>query len=118
MRTKRGSTRSPSSRSWRFHSRRLDEEYAAELAALQQREALGDQSLADKQRIDDMIIEATRRRDDETTALTRSALQEQERDYQSFANSVEQALSIRNCADCSRERRTGTPRSRARSTTC
>ena len=66
----------------------LDEEYAAELAALQKREALGEQSLAVKQRIDDMIIEATRRRDDETTALTRSALQEQERDYQSFANSI------------------------------
>jgi hypothetical protein len=66
----------------------LDEEYAAELAALQKREALGEQSLAVKQRTDDMIIEATRRRDDETTALTRSALQEQERDYPSFANSI------------------------------
>ncbi len=66
----------------------LDEEYADELAALQKREALGEQSLAMKQRIDDMIIEATRRRDDETAALTRSALQDQERDYQAFANTV------------------------------
>ena len=70
----------------------LDQEYALELAALQRREALGEQSLAAKQRIDDMIIEATRRRDDEMTALTRSALQQQERDYQSFANSIMQAF--------------------------
>ena len=35
-----------------------------------------------------MIIEATRRREDETAALTRSALQQQEHDYQSFANSI------------------------------
>ncbi len=39
-----------------------------------------------------MIIEAARRRDDEISALTRSALQEQEREYQSFAGSVEQAF--------------------------
>jgi hypothetical protein len=70
----------------------LDQEYALELAALQQREALGEQSLAMKQRIDDMIIEATRRRDDEMTALTQSALQQQERDYQAFADSVMQAF--------------------------
>jgi hypothetical protein len=70
----------------------LDEEYAAELAALQKREALGEQSLAVKQRLDDMIIEATRRRDDEEASLTRSALQQQEHDYQSFANSIEQAF--------------------------
>ena len=73
-------------------ARRSNEEYALELAALQRREALGDQSLAARQRIDDMVIEAARRRDDEMTSLTRSALQEQERDYQSFANSIEQAF--------------------------
>ena len=70
----------------------LDEEYALELAALQRREALGEQSLAARQRIDDMIIEATRRRDDETASLMRSSLQEQEREYQSFAGSIEQAF--------------------------
>jgi len=70
----------------------LDQEYAAELAALQKREALGEQSLAAKQRIDDMIIEATRSRDDQMTALTRSALQQQERDYQSFGDSIMQAF--------------------------
>jgi hypothetical protein len=70
----------------------LDEEYSDELAALQRQQALGEQSLAAKQRIDDMIIEATRRRDDEMTSLTRFALQQQERDCQSFANSIEQAF--------------------------
>jgi hypothetical protein len=70
----------------------LDQEYALELAALQRREALGEQSLAAKQRIDDMIIETTRRREDEMSALTRSALQQQERDYQSFGDSIMQAF--------------------------
>jgi uncharacterized protein YecA (UPF0149 family) len=70
----------------------LDAEYAAELAALQRQEALGDQSLAAKQRVDDMVIEATRRRDDQMAELNRSALQQQERDYQAFGNSITQAF--------------------------
>ncbi len=70
----------------------LDEEYALELAAVRKREALGEQSIAARQRLDDMIIEATRRRDDQSTALTRFALQEQEREFQSFASSIEQAF--------------------------
>jgi hypothetical protein len=70
----------------------IGQEYAAELAALQRQDALGDQSLAAKQRIDDMLIEATRRREDEMAALTRSALQQQEHDYQAFGNSITQAF--------------------------
>ena len=70
----------------------LDAEYAAELAALQRESALGEQSLAAKQRVDDMIIEATRRRDDQMSALTRSALQQQEGEYQAFGNSIAQAF--------------------------
>ncbi len=70
----------------------INEAYALELGTLKEREALGDQSLAARQRVDDMVIEAARRRDDEMTSLTRSALQAQERDYQSFANSIEQAF--------------------------
>jgi hypothetical protein len=70
----------------------LDAEYAAELAALQRESSLGEQSLAAKQRVDDMIIEATRRRDDQMSALTRSALQEQEGEYQAFGNSIAQAF--------------------------
>ncbi len=70
----------------------LDAEYAAELAALQRESALGEQSLAAKQRVDDMIVEATRRRDDQMSALTRSALQQQEGEYQAFGNSIAQAF--------------------------
>ncbi len=71
----------------------ISQEYAAELTALQKEDALGEQSLASKQRVDDMLIEATRRRDDQMAALTRSALQEQERDYQAFGSSISQAFS-------------------------
>jgi hypothetical protein len=70
----------------------LDAEYAAELAALQRQEGFGDQSLAAKQRADDMVIEATRRRDDQMAELNRSALQQQERDFQAFGNSITQAF--------------------------
>jgi hypothetical protein len=70
----------------------LDAEYAGELAVLQKDEALGDQSLATKQRIDDMVIEEARRRDDQMAALTRSALQQEEREYQAFGNSIMQAF--------------------------
>lgn len=70
----------------------VNEAYALELSAAKQREALGDQSLVEKQRVDDMLIEATRRRDDEISGLTRSALQDQQRGYGSFANSVEGAF--------------------------
>jgi hypothetical protein len=72
--------------------RALDEEYALELAALQRREALGEQSLAAEQRLNDMIIEAARRRDDETASLMRSALKEQEHEVQAVASSIEQAF--------------------------
>jgi hypothetical protein len=75
-----------------FSEQALDAEYAAELAALQRESALGDQSLAAKQRVDDMIIEATRRRDDQMAELNRSALQQQEREYQAFGNSITQAF--------------------------
>ena len=72
--------------------RALDEENALELAALRRQETLGGQSLAARQRLDDMIIEATRRRDDELASLARTALAEQERDYQSLTNSIERAF--------------------------
>jgi len=66
--------------------------YALELDSLKQQGALDDQSLAAKQRLDDMFIEATRRRDDQMLALDRSALRQQEQDYQSFANTIEGAF--------------------------
>jgi hypothetical protein len=70
----------------------LDAEYAAEVAAIQREEALGNQSLAARQRVDDMIIEAARRRDDQMSALTRAALQDQEREYQQLGGSIMQAF--------------------------
>jgi hypothetical protein len=70
----------------------ISQEYAAEVAALQRQDGLGEQSVAAKQRVDDMLIEASRRRDDQMAASTRSSLQEQERDYQAFGNSIEQAF--------------------------
>jgi hypothetical protein len=70
----------------------LDAEYAAELAALQRQDGFGDQSLASKQRTDDMVIEATRRRDDQMAELNRTALQQQEREFQAFGNSITQAF--------------------------
>src|SRR6185437_16806803 len=70
----------------------LNEEYASELGILQRKDALGDQSLAARQRVDDMVIEAARRRDDQMAALTRSALQQEERGYQALGNSVMQAF--------------------------
>ena len=76
----------------RYPNKPSVEEYAAELAALQRQDALGEQSLAAKQRVDDMLIEATRRRDDQMAALTRSALQQEQRDYQAFGNSIAQAF--------------------------
>ncbi len=76
----------------RLSSQAIDEEYASELGALQRQESLGEQSLAAKQRLADMAIEATRRRDDELTSLARSALLQQEREVQSFAGSLEQAF--------------------------
>ena len=72
--------------------RALDQEYALELAALQRQEALGGQSLAARQRLDDTIIEATRRRNDEIASLSRASLEAQERDYQSLANTIERAF--------------------------
>ena len=39
-----------------------------------------------------MLIEATRRRDDQMATLTRSALEQQERDYQAFGSSIGQAF--------------------------
>src|SRR6185312_7889360 len=50
---------------------------AAQLAILQKENAFGGQSLAAKQRVDDMVVEATRRRDDQMAALTRAALQQE-----------------------------------------
>ncbi len=70
----------------------LDEEYGAQISALQREAALGDQSLAQKQRIENQMLDAERRHQDQATALVRNAVNEQEREYQSFGNTVTQAF--------------------------
>jgi hypothetical protein len=70
----------------------LDDEYGAQISALQQEAGLGDQSLAQKQRIDDQMLDAERRHQDQMTALVRSAVNEQEREYQSYGDTITQAF--------------------------
>ncbi|MGO9774168.1 MAG: hypothetical protein ACLPSW_32350 [Roseiarcus sp.] len=70
----------------------LDEEYGAQISALQREAGLDDQSGAQKQRIDDQMLDAERRHQDQMTALVRNAVNEQEREYQAFGNTVTQAF--------------------------
>ncbi len=70
----------------------LDDEYGAQITALQREAGLGDQSLAQKQRIDDQMLDAERRHQDQMTALVRNAVNEQEREYQAFGGTVTQAF--------------------------
>jgi hypothetical protein len=70
----------------------LDEEYGAQISALQREAGLGDQSLTQKQRVDDQMLDAERRHQDQMTELVRNAIDEQEREYQSFGSTVTQAF--------------------------
>jgi hypothetical protein len=70
----------------------LDAEFAAQVAALQREKELGDQSGAQKQRIDDQMLDAERRRQDQMTALVRNAVNQQEREYQTFGGTITQAF--------------------------
>jgi hypothetical protein len=70
----------------------LDDEYAAQIAALQREAGLGDQSLAQKQRLADQMLDAERRYQDQVAVLVRNAINEQEREYQSYGSTVTQAF--------------------------
>ena len=70
----------------------LDQEYSAEISALQRESGLGDQSLTQKQRVADQMLDAERRYQDQTTSLVRNALTEQQREYQAFGSTVTQAF--------------------------
>ncbi|HEY1944121.1 MAG TPA: hypothetical protein VGH40_18565 [Roseiarcus sp.] len=70
----------------------LDEEYSAQIAALQREASLSGQSLSQKQRLADQMLDAERRYQDQTTALVRNAVTEQEREYQAFGSTVTQAF--------------------------
>jgi hypothetical protein len=66
----------------------LDEEYAAELALLQREGALGGQKLAQVERVRDQERAAELRHQDEMTEITRQALDEQQREYENFGNTI------------------------------
>jgi hypothetical protein len=70
----------------------LDAEFAAQVAALQREEGLANQSGAQKQRIDNQILAAEQHHQDEMTALVRNAVNAQEREYQTFGNTITQAF--------------------------
>ncbi len=70
----------------------LGEEYSAQLELLQRELALGEQSLAQKQRVQNQILGAERRHQDQMTQITRQALDEQQREYEVFGNTVAQAF--------------------------
>ncbi len=73
-------------------ARAINEAYSLELGAAKQRQALGAQTLVEQQRIDNLVIDATRRHDDQVLALDRSALQEQQRDWNAFAGAIENSF--------------------------
>jgi hypothetical protein len=70
----------------------LDQEYAAQLTFLQREAALGDQSLAQKQRVLDQILDAQRRHQDQMARIVRQSLDEQQREYEVFGNTISQAF--------------------------
>ncbi len=70
----------------------MDEEYQAELALLQKEMALSGQSLTQKQQIDDKILDAERRHQDQIAQLAQRSLTEQQREYESYANAVTQTF--------------------------
>ena len=115
---RRGSTRSLSSRSSRFRGRRSTRNTPPNSPRCKrQRGARRAIARAAQQRIDDMIIEASVRRDDQMTAC-------RARRCRSRSATINRSPirsrrpSIRSCADCCPARRTGRPPSRACSTTC
>lgn len=70
----------------------LDEEYAAEISALQRESGLSNQTLTQKQRVNDQMLDAERRHQDQMTSLVRNAVTAQEREYQAFGSTVTQAF--------------------------
>jgi hypothetical protein len=70
----------------------LAEELAAEVAALQQKAALGNQTQAQKAQINRQILADEQHTQDQMIALTRKAVDEQAQQYQAFAGTVTQAF--------------------------
>jgi len=70
----------------------LDEEYQGELVLLQRELTLGDLSLAQKQQINNKILDAERRHQDEMNGLVQRSIDQQQRDYESFGASITQGF--------------------------
>jgi hypothetical protein len=70
----------------------LDEEYAAQLALLQREGALGAQTLAQKQRVQNQILDAERRHQDMIFQITRQSLDQQQRQYEAFGETIARAF--------------------------
>ena len=70
----------------------VDAEYQAELGLLQQELTLGDMTLAQKQQIDDKILDAERRHQDQMASLVQKSLDDQQKQYQDFGNAISQSF--------------------------
>jgi hypothetical protein len=65
-----------------------DAEYQAELGLLGQEQALGGATLTQKQQIDDKILDAERRHQDEMASLVQKSIDAQQQQYESFGNAI------------------------------
>jgi hypothetical protein len=70
----------------------MDEEYQAELALLQKEMGLGNQTLTQKQIINDKILDAERRHQDQVDQLIQKSISQQQQQYESYANAVTQSF--------------------------
>ncbi|WP_158812528.1 hypothetical protein [Methylocapsa sp. S129] len=69
-----------------------DAEYQAELGLLQQEQALGTTTLAQKQQIDDKILDAERRHQDQMASLVQKSISAQQQQYENFGNAISQSF--------------------------
>ncbi len=70
----------------------MDEEYQAELGLLQKEMGLGNQTLTQKQIINDKILDAERRHQDQVDQLIQKSISQQQQQYESYANAVTQSF--------------------------
>ena len=69
-----------------------DAEYQAELGLQGQEAALGASTLTQKQQIDDKILDAERRHQDQMASLVQKSIDAQQQQYENFANAVSQSF--------------------------
>src|SRR5580698_6436688 len=69
-----------------------DAEYQAQLGLLAQEQSLGEQTLTQKQQIDDKILDAERRHQDEMASYVQKSLDDQQKQYETFGNTISQSF--------------------------